>query len=121
MSTGLFATLPKISSAAEKLVLLDTLAWKTGVTAMIGRGQSGLFDEVRTLLRPNRLIAAGPPVVPLAFLGAPDTTNRDLDEERCFSAFQPVYTAAICNSAAGDDSGAFRQVLLAATSFLTPV
>src|SRR5215472_7531857 len=66
---------------------------------MIGRGQSGLFDEVRTLLRPNRLIAAGPPVVPLAFLGAPDTTNRDLDEERCFSAFQPVYTPAV-----GDDS-----------------
>ena len=50
--------------------------WKTGVTAMTGRGQSGLFDEVCTLLRPNRLIAAGPPVVPVTFLGAPDTTNR---------------------------------------------
>src|SRR5215468_1743485 len=92
-----------IRGAAQNLVdrgkacSVGYAGWKTGVTAMPGRGRSDLFDEVRTLLRPNHLIAAGPPVVPVTFLGAPDTTTGDLDEERCFSAFQPVYTPAICN------------------------
>src|SRR5215468_8606003 len=49
---------------------------RLGLLQCLVGGRPDLLDEVRTLLRPNRLIAAGPPVVPVTFLGAPDTTNR---------------------------------------------
>src|SRR5262249_2647022 len=56
---------PKSRRPRKSLFCWIRWRWKTGVTAMPGRGRSDLFDEVRTLLRPNRLIAARPPVVPV--------------------------------------------------------
>ena len=60
---------------AEKLVLLDTLALENWDCRNGWLGSIRPFDGVRASLRPNRLIGAGPPVVPVTFTGALDTTN----------------------------------------------